>query len=437
MKIGDHLCVKIEDWTTEGRGVARSEGRVIFVEGALPGDVCEVEVRHIKKNFVRARSLRILSDSPDRRISSEEEQEDDGADLYALRPEAQRRWKKDYIEQSMRRIGRVETRCTFLPMPDTGYRNKVLFRLNEKGQLCRLRRRSKERVAVFHDPLVVPALQSTITSWNEKVAAALTKNNQIEAVRAVQLRVNSRGQLMLSLVLRPVGSEVRQQIFDILNPLLQPKVLCACETEREGDVGLRKPIFFATNCRTLSETICGLQLSLSPNSFFQVNSDSVETLYRTALAYFPEMTGKTVLDLYCGTGVTSLLLAKRGARVIGVEAAPSAVRDAKKNARRNAVRGAEFRCARVEQILPQLLEETEATEILLDPPRAGLHKKALEALCTSNVQCIVYISCNPATLARDCGRLCESGFAVENLVGVDQFVNTSNVEVVALLLREP
>nr|WP_072514386.1 23S rRNA (uracil(1939)-C(5))-methyltransferase RlmD [Ndongobacter massiliensis] len=435
MKIGDHVRVKITDWTTEGRGVARSEGRVLFVEGALPGDVCEVEVRLIKKNFVRARTLRILSDSPDRRISSAEEQEDDGADLYALRPEAQRRWKKDYIEQSMRRIGGLETDCEFVPMPDTGYRNKVLFRLNEKGQLCRLRRRSKERIAVFRDPLVVPALQSTIAHWNDAVAATLVQQNQEDAVRAVQLRVNSAGHLMVSLILRPVVPQRRRQIFDVLHPLLQPEVLCACETAREGDVALQNPLYFATNQRMLSETICGLQLSLSPASFFQVNRDSVEMLYQIALAFFSEGTGKTILDLYCGTGVTSLLLAKRGARVIGVEVEPSAVRDAKKNARRNAVQGAEFRCARVEQILPQLLEESKATEILLDPPRAGLHKKAVEALCASGAQRIVYISCNPATLARDCGRLCESGFVVKSLVGVDQFVNTSNVETVCLLTR--
>ena len=182
----------------------------------------------------------------------------------------------------------------------------------------------------------------------------------------------------------------------------------------------------------IEDVLGGFSFRISPHSFYQINRAQTEALYQTALDLAELSGGETVLDLYCGIGTISLFAARHAGRVIGVEVVPQAIENAKENAERNGVLNAEFLLGKAEEIAPELKKENPAV-VFLDPPRKGADKKALEAILTMAPEKIVYISCNPATLARDLKFLCGEGYRLKTLIPVDMFPNTSHVESVALL----
>ncbi len=178
----------------------------------------------------------------------------------------------------------------------------------------------------------------------------------------------------------------------------------------------------------------GLTFRLSPNSFYQVNTSQAEKLYDAARKYAGLTGGETVIDAYCGTGTISLYMAGCAARVVGLELVPEAVADARENARLNGIKNTEFKAGPVEKVLPGLLRKGLRPDVVvLDPPRAGCAKELLEVICQTGVAKIVYISCNPATLARDLGRMVARGYRVKEVQPVDMFPWTAHVECVVLM----
>ena len=186
---------------------------------------------------------------------------------------------------------------------------------------------------------------------------------------------------------------------------------------------------------TISDTMCGISVEISPKSFYQVNTPAAEALYRQA-AEFAEPEGKTLLDLYCGTGTIGLSMAKSAGRIVGAEIVPQAVENAKANAARNSVSNAEFICADAGECASKLEKSGERPDVVvLDPPRKGCDDATLTACAAMQPERIVMISCNPATAARDCKRLSELGYAVRKVRPFDLFPRTSHVECVVLLVR--
>ena len=184
----------------------------------------------------------------------------------------------------------------------------------------------------------------------------------------------------------------------------------------------------------ISDTLCGCEYEISPNSFFQVNPEQTENLYNKAIEYADIIDTDTVMDIYCGIGTISLTAAKKAKKVIGVEIVDRAIADAKKNAKANGITNAEFYAGSAEKIVPQLIQGGEKPDIvIIDPPRKGSDEITLNTIISANPKRIVYVSCNPATLARDIKILNQGGYKLEKVTAVDMFPNTVHVEAVALL----
>lgn len=438
------VTVTIEDMTAEGEGVAHPEGRVLFVKGAVLGDRVEVAIDRRKKTFSQGHVQRLLTPSPDRReIPCPYQKDCDGCPLMPLKTEVQQRWKKRWMEEVLRRIGGVEKEVEFYREQEAGYRNKINLRVSPKGLLSYSKRGSNDLLAVDSCWIAHPLLSDLLGRWNQHFRQ-VPPPTVFAKIRMVVFRCNDRDEVMILLVTDLLSAKERESLFQSL-AFLSPAVLGQCENRRPGDVNLRPPFHFFTERQDLDIQLMGLHFRLSPASFFQVNRFTRSLLYEQALALFPKAEAKDspVLDLYCGTGTTSLLLAQRGFSVLGIESNASAVEDAKENAKRNHLKNVSFLCGKAEDLLhasrfPQDGRQSllgTATKALVDPPRKGLHEEVVNALNRSSIRELVYISCNPATFARDLKRLGEGGFRLEKAIGIDQFPNTGNGEVVGRFSR--
>lgn len=464
MKETLEFILPITDLTTDGRGIGHLVaedrmvfrdgeetvlganplvGMTVFVDGALPGDLAHVRVFRQEKRMLSAVALSILALSVSRCDAPCPHAEIcDGCPLMAFNDAAEREWKRRTLSEVLERVGGLSQEemptIHVIDGPTLGYRNKVNMRVTAEGLLGYTRRGSHSIFPVDTCEVAAPAIQSLICRWNAAAKEDPTIAQVCALIRMVVLRATPAGETMVLLITDPLKEGERKRLFARL-AFLEASVLCQSENKRPDDVRVREPLAFATEKHALPMSLCGLTFFVSPGSFFQVNRFLHEDLYTEALSYFEDEMDEPVLDLYCGTGTTSLLLAQKAAGVIGVEAVASAVRDAKESAARNGVTNVAFHRARAEDVLGSLTkgEGFRSRRLLVDPPRKGLDGRVVSAILDSAIEEMVYISCNPATLARDIKRLREGGFRLMRLSLVDQFPQTGNMECTTLLRREP
>jgi len=343
-------------------------------------------------------------------------------------------WKRRLIESSLKRLGDTTATVTMRHYNHLHYRNKVNLRLDADGRLGYSRRRSNDVFAISDCAIAQPEIGRLIQRWNAELPQTPNMRALARLVRMVVIRANAVGDTLLALVTGTLRDADREALFARLRPL-GTRVLCTVENRRPGDVGLYGRTTFDTPERTLSATLNGLRFEVSPASFFQVNTLAMAHLYEEAIGLFTDITDASIIDLYCGTGTTSLILAQRARHVYGVELVADAVSDARENARRNGITNVDFICDRAESAIHRLVQTAGADRLIVDPPRAGMDSAVIEAINGSAMQEMVYISCNPATLARDVKALKAGDFAVRQVIGVDQFPNTGHVETVCLMSR--
>jgi 23S rRNA (uracil1939-C5)-methyltransferase len=251
-------------------------------------------------------------------------------------------------------------------------------------------------------------------------------------LRHVVARTTAEGELMIVVVTK--GQLKKKD--DLLSFLEDVDSVWHNENSKQTNVVFGERFTLLSGKPALTEIIGDKHFSVSPQSFLQINRVQTQSLYQTAREFLAATKEETIVDAYCGVGTISLLLAEDCARVIGIEQVAPAIDDAKANARANNIRNAEFLCGNVEDVLPRLIAEGGAiSAIVLDPPRKGCEEAALAAIAGSNANRVVYVSCNPATLARDCKYLCEHGFALSAVRPVDMFPQTCHVETVVLMSR--
>lgn len=428
--------IRIIGWSNEGRGVGRLDGLAVFVDGALPGDLAEIEILRAKKRYAEARALRILEPSPNRVMPPcPHSSVCDGCALIALAPEAQRALKTEQVHEVVARIGGFDLPCAFHPSPSLEYRNKINARLTRDARLAYSKRGTNDLFPISDCPVAMPRIRQTIRLWNDELAPRLSSQDLNAAIRMVVLRTNSAAELLIALATDPMPDDRLAAVFTLIQAHLAPDVLCARANARPGDVSLYEPMTYATSRHVLRETLSNLDFEISPSSFFQVNRFSTALLYDEALSEFTNLDQARILDLYCGTGTTSLLLAQRAKEVLGIESHPAAVEDAKRNAKRNGIANARFLCAKAEDVVGKITRESHFDAVLVDPPRKGLDEAVVKAICETDLKEVVYISCNPATMARDAARFKEGGFEMKVLKAVDQFPNTASVEGIGVLRR--
>jgi len=461
MPAGELLSVKIDSMAPAGDGVARAEGssRVLFVPHAAPGDKLEVEVFEAKSNFARAKIKRVLSAGPDRvdppcphhAAPSRPGPACGGCDWQHLSYEAQLRAKRGVVVDCVQRIGKfadaekLVAKLRAAPKP-WAYRNKVQipFGNGPHGPVMGFYAAGSRSIVDMRECPVQPDLSLRIALTVKKMAVARrwTFYDQTSGkgwLRHLYIRTNVENQAIVALVVTR-GEFPDREAFAAELRAQHPEVIglhVNIQQERTSVV-IGEQWRRLWGAREIEETMGRFRFSMTPGAFMQVNTPSAEILYDEAKAAVKDGGRKFPmgLDLYCGVGTLTLWMADSFPRIVGVEENREAVQDAYRNAERNGVKNARFRAGRAESVLPKLAAELPAeVAVTVDPPRVGLSQPVRRFLTDKRVKRVVYVSCDPATFARDAQFLAHSGFSLKRVQPVDLFPQTSHVELVALLDR--
>ncbi|MDE2490814.1 MAG: 23S rRNA (uracil(1939)-C(5))-methyltransferase RlmD [Elusimicrobia bacterium] len=456
--MGERLTVKVDALAPAGDGIARAEGsaRVVFVPHSAPGDRLEVEVFETKASFARARVVRLLSAGPGRvdprcphhAAPSRPGPACGGCGWQHLSYEAQLAGKRGIVVDCLKRIGKFAdaealTAETLAAPKPWGYRNKVQIPFGPGPKMGFFSAGTREIVDLRECP-IQPDLSVRIARTVKELAAARgwtfwDGRTGRGWLRHLFIRTNAEGQALLALVVsRPEFPD--REAFAAELKARHPEIIgLHLNVQRErtsvvlGDQWRR-----LWGAREIEETLGAFRFAVSPGAFLQVNTPSAELLYAEAKSALREGGRRfpLVLDLYCGVGTLTLWLADCAPRIVGVEENHEAVKDAYRNAERNGIKNARFRAGRAEAVLPKLGAELPAEcAAVVDPPRIGLSQPVRRFLTDKRMKRLVYVSCDPATFARDANFLAHSGYALKSVRPVDLFPQTAHVELVARLDR--
>ena len=444
---GDRLVLAIDDLAFGGEGVGRVDGYVVFVRGGVPGDRVRVRLVEARSRFGRAVIESVETPSPDRvEAPCPYFGRCGGCRLQHLSYPAQLAFKAKQVRDCLERIGGLGEFAMrpILAAPDQyGYRNKMEFTV-APGPLIGLHQADRYDVVLDIERCL---LQSDTMNRllgelrQEARARALSVYDQASGeglLRFVSLREGRRtGEAMVNIVATTPDIEALGPLAEGLAarvPATASVVLNVNAKKASVAVGTEEHLLLGRD--HIRESLGGLAFRVSANSFFQTNTAQAERLFAVVEEACALEGGETVLDLYSGTGAISLLLARRCRRMYGVEVAAAAVTDAVRNARENGIENCTFLSGEVRHVLPTLMRDGVSAEVVVaDPPRAGFHPKALLALAALAPARLVYVSCNPATLARDLGDLVRQGYRLEWVQPVDMFPQTPHIEAVARLAR--
>ncbi len=452
MKKNEEFVLKIEDLSVRGEGVGRHEGMTFFVKDALIGDLARVGVTKLKKTYGFARLIEIVEPSPDRvEPVCAFSRPCGGCQLQALSYEKQLEWKQGLVENALIRIGGFSD----LPMePIIGmadpfhYRNKAQFPIgtDRDGQIITgfYAGRSHRIVPNRDCALGVPAdrqILDLVIDWMERCGISAYDEATGEGLlRHVLIRCGfSTGEILVCLIVNGDGLPHAKELIQALAAVPGMTSISFHRNTRRDNVILGEETRVLWGQGFITDTIGGIRFQISPESFYQVNPVQTEVMYRLAAEYAGLHGTETGGDLYCGIGTISLFLAREAGRVYGVECVPQAVRDARRNAAENGIANVEFFEGKAEEIFPagdKSGEPTRADVVVLDPPRKGCDPKLLQAILDAQPTRVVYVSCNPATVARDARVLCDGGYRLARVRPVDNFCQTVHTECVLLLTAE-
>jgi 23S rRNA (uracil1939-C5)-methyltransferase len=440
-RAGEELELAVESLAYGGAGVARADGFVVFVRGAVPGDRVRARVSKSKRSFAEADSIELIEPSPDR---VEPIAPHPGAPWQVLPYERQLEEKEGQVREALERLGRFDDPSVEPIAPaveQTRYRNKVeySFGAEEGGELV-LGFHRPGRWDLIDDVSVdvlaserVDELREAVKAWcRAEGLSAYDRGDHTGFMRNLVVREGRRtGQLQARVVTSPGDFRAAELAAAVpADSVLWTRAAGVAETSRDGETEV------VAGPEHLEEELLGLRFRISPDAFFQTNTEMAERLYRTASELAGLRGRERVLDLYCGIGTIALALALDAAEVWGVEVVERAVADAIDNARLNGIDNARFFAGDVRTAMRPLLERSGRPDVVVvDPPRAGLSQKVVRRVLEAQAERIVYVSCNPTTLAPNARQMADAGYRLATVRPVDMFPQTPHIECVALLER--
>jgi 23S rRNA (uracil1939-C5)-methyltransferase len=438
---GEVLELAVESLAHGGNGVARRDGYVVFVAGAMPGDRVRAVVGKAKRAYAEARVLDVLEPSPDRIPPVADHP---GAPWQVLPYERQLEIKAEQVDDALRRIGRLdgfELEPIAPAVQQWRYRNKLeySFGAGEAGELvcgfhapgrfdrivavddCKL---ASERGNEVREQAVAWCRKQGLGAWDRRAQRGFLRNLVVREGRRT-------GQFQVRLVTSPGKLDVDSLIEAVdCDGLFWTRTAGLGETTQGGETML------LSGGPQLHERVGELEFLVSPDAFFQTNTEMAERLYLAAADLAALRGHERVFDLYCGIGTIGVALATRAREVIGVELVEAAVADAIANARLNDVQNAAFYAGDIRLAMRELVERHGRPDVaVIDPPRSGLSQKVVRRIIEAAPKRIVYVSCNPTTLAPNAAQLVEAGYRLERVQPVDMFPQTPHIECVALLER--
>jgi 23S rRNA (uracil1939-C5)-methyltransferase len=436
---GDELELVVESLAHGGAGVARADGYVVFVRGAVPGDRVRARVTKSKRSFGEAEPVELLEPSADR---VEPAVAHPGAPWQVLPYERQLEEKQRQVADALVRLGGFEDPPVEQIVPAVErlrYRNKVEYSFGEDelGDL----------VLGFHRPgrwdLIddvredvlaserVDELREAVAAWcRAEGLSAYDRREHTGLLRNLVVREGRRTSVLQARLVTSPGVLRVAELAESLpaDSVLWTRAASPAETTREGETEAVR------GDEAIEEELSGLRFRISPDAFFQSNTEMAERLYGAAVELAGLSGRERVLDLYCGIGTIALVLALDAREVFGVEIVERAVADAIDNARLNGVDNASFYAGDVRTAMRPLLERSGRPDVVVvDPPRAGLSQKVVRRVLEAGAKRVVYVSCNPTTLAPNARQLVDGGYRLVTVRPVDMFPQTPHIEAVALL----
>lgn len=451
LKKNEIYTAEIIDYTTEGSGVCKIDSMAVFVPNTAVGDFAEVKILKAAKNYAFGKAEKIITPSEDRCTPDcEIFQKCGGCTFRHISYEAELKFKQKRVTDALTRIGGV-SEDIILPIVGSesadGYRNKAQLPLTVDKD-------GKIRAGFFAPrshrviPLDECALQSPVFNkvvpvflkWaNDQKLTVYDEISHSGILRHLYLRhAKKTDELMVCVVANSDSLKGEKILVEMLKnnfDNLKTVVLNINKEKTNVITGKKSRVLYGDGY--ITDELCGLKFRISPLSFYQVNRDQAEKLYGIAADFAGLKKYETLLDMYCGTGTIGLSMADRVTSLIGAEIIPQAVDDAKKNAERNNIKNARFICADASLAAEELKSEGLRPEcIILDPPRKGCDSSLIETVAEIAPKRIVYVSCDPATLARDIKLFSEKGYIAKKAIPVDMFPRTVHVETVVLMSRQ-
>ena len=441
---GSVYTAVIDGYSSEGLGIARVNGAVVFVPHAVRGEEIDLRITKVMKTSCAGEIVKIHNPSPERMEPECPYAGKCGGCAYRHLTYPEELWaKRQRVQDALTRIGGLELTVEEIlgAKNPEHYRNKSQYPVVADGSIGFFQARTHKVVPIRRCLIQTEAADRTaqaVGEWMRRYKiSAYDETTGKGLVRHVCVRVNRKGESLCCVVVN--GNKVPRE------PELAAYVTAAVphtvgvllnSNTRRGNVVLGDKYRMLFGRNYLMDTLCGLEFKLSMPSFYQVNRDQAEVLYGKALEFAGLTGNETVLDLYCGIGTITLCLAKAAKRVIGAEIVPPAIRDAKENALRNHIENAEFFCGDAADIAAKLESDGLRPDVVtVDPPRKGLAPEVIASVAAMGPEKVVYVSCDPATLGRDVKIFREFGYEAKRAAAVDMFPGTAHVETVVLLSK--
>ena len=438
----------ISDYTAEGQGVAKIEGCAVFIPNAIYGEKCLVRIEKAQKTWAAGKITELLEKSP-HRVNREcpVAKLCGGCDFWHMDYEEESRLKADRVRQALNRIGgEALENVPILSAPDChGYRNKAQYPVSsQKGRVfAGFFRAGTHSVVENKRCLILPEETDDVKALvidyvNHYRISAYDETTGKGLLRHIYVRRGAvSGQVLVCLVVNGRKLPHTEELVKRLQSVPGFTSLVLSVNTKAGNTVLGDEFITLYGPGYIEDTLCGLTFRLSPRSFYQVNHHQAQRLYDAAISQAQITKEDLVLDLYCGVGTITLAMAKAAGKVIGVEVVEQAVADAKENALRNGIENAEFFCGDAGKAALELeAKGTRPDVIVVDPPRKGLNSDTIEALHKMSPRRIVYVSCDPATLARDVALLKERGYRLQNAMAADLFPRCAHVESIVCLTND-
>ena len=461
-EVGQKLEIEIEKIVFGGEGLGRIDGFAVFVPMSVPGDKLEINIISVKKSYARGLITRIIEPSKDRieDLSKVSFEDFDGCDFGMLKYEKQLEYKDKMLEEVLTKISGIDLENVQVGKiigsdEKVNYRNKTAEPFFKKDGIIQTGFYSRKSHNVFLAKenllkseiakMIIDKFLQKVNSFSgtKKEFKVFNEINNTGFLKQIMVRNNEKNEVMIIVIVNKNSqynqlSKVLEEMYDE-NECIK-SVYISVKTE-QNNVILGKNIHLFGS-QYLEEEMEELKFKIYPNSFFQINKKQALKLYDTAIEFLNEEKNnknngkiyeKTVIDAFSGTGTIAMMLSKNIKKVIGIESVESSTLAAKLTSYENSIQNVEFVNGKVEKELPKILKRENIGAIIFDPPRRGIEEIALKSVIKNKIEKIVYISCNPATFARDVKILTENGYVLKKITPVDMFPQTAHIEVVGLL----
>jgi 23S rRNA (uracil1939-C5)-methyltransferase len=449
LEVGQIIEVEIIDVNHMGRGVAKVDNFVVFIDGLIEGDIAEIKITERKKNFAVGKLLNIIKNSENRiKPYCGHYEQCGGCQLMHMDYKEQLRYKKNRVINELNRAGinmeNAQVHDTIGMENPFRYRNKTAFSVAKKNNDIFIGPYEQGTYNTVN--IASCSIQSMEADKAVNLFKDLMKKYKVEAydkksgkgtIRNIVIRKNRKNELMFIIVATKENFNNRDVLVkELVNEFKDIKTVILNINNKNTNLVMGKQSLSLYGEGIINDTIDDLTFTISPETFFQVNPIQTEKLYQAAIHYANIKDNEICFDIYCGIGTISLMAAKHAKKVYGVEIVEQSIINARENAIRNGISNVEFYDGKAEEILPRLYKRgVKGDVVIVDPPRKGCEKEVIQTIISMAPSRVVYVSCNPSTLAQDIKLLEDGGYTLKQVQPLDMFPWSVHVESIVLMSR--